>query len=506
MKTKVSRYFVSAAVGLFLMFQGVLASAATLAQDFRFTGNVLTGRILLTAIIQFDDSGLGTGREFRPISSIKVSFSSLDPANPNNPPQPIAVFTGLQVRNPNNCPVNAEFLDGVYRRFGTFDLGGAACRGVIPDVAFFPGSGTWNTVFFSFGGSGGSGQLSFAGPNAPRANFGALGPPRLTNAIGDFVWEDRDADGIQAADEPGIADVAVNLLDSGDNFIRATTTGGSGFYLFDDLVADDYRVEFVAPLGFEFSPQDQGSDDTVDSDANVSTGKTETITLMPGEGNLTVDAGMINKFFTGPTDPDGEQVRAINPISLVPPTQVIGDLVWEDRDGDGIQADAASEPGISGVTVNLLYASDNDMVMTTTTDTNGHYLFENVVPFVEHKVEFVVPSGFVFSPQEQGSDDRFDSDANVSTGKTEAITLMPGEVNLTVDAGLVPEISDGIIPGDIDGDSDVDRDDLGIVVSCFGQTAPLTPPCDAADVAPPPDGDGVVNILDISFVGSNFTP
>ena len=27
-----------------------------------------------------------------------------------------------------------------------------------------------------------------------------------------------------------------------------------------------------------------------------------------------------------------------------------------------------------------------------------------------------------------------------------------------------------------------------------------------ADVAPPPDGDGVINILDISFVGSNFTP
>jgi hypothetical protein len=60
---------------------------------------------------------------------------------------------------------------------------------------------------------------------------------------------------------------------------------------------------------------------------------------------------------------------------------------------------------------------------------------------------------------------------------------------------------------DLDGDGDVDMDDLMGVVMCFGQTAPFAPSCDIADVAtPPPLGDGVINILDISFVGSCFTP
>ena len=62
----------------------------------------------------------------------------------------------------------------------------------------------------------------------------------------------------------------------------------------------------------------------------------------------------------------------------------------------------------------------------------------------------------------------------------------------------------GSIPGDVDDSGCVDMADINIVVGCFGQTTPLSPPCDAADASPAPDGDGNVNILDVSYVGSKM--
>ena len=47
----------------------------------------------------------------------------------------------------------------------------------------------------------------------------------------------------------------------------------------------------------------------------------------------------------------------------------------------------------------------------------------------------------------------------------------------------------------------VDETDISIVLGCFGQTAPLFSPCDDADASPAPDGDGAVNILDLTYVG-----
>jgi hypothetical protein len=49
-----------------------------------------------------------------------------------------------------------------------------------------------------------------SGENDPTNDAGFY---RTTAAIGDFVWEDIDGDGVQDAGEPGIENVTVTLQD-----------------------------------------------------------------------------------------------------------------------------------------------------------------------------------------------------------------------------------------------------------------------------------------------------
>jgi len=115
----------------------------------------------------------------------------------------------------------------------------------------------------------------------------------------------------------------------------------------------------------------------------------------------------------------------------------LGDLVWHDLDGDGIQDE--NEPGIEGVTVNL-YDEDGNLVESMLTDSDGNYLFDNLYPGT-YFVEFIDPDGFELTFSEQGGNDALDSDVTneiiIQDGgsTTDLYTLAPGENNLTIDAG-----------------------------------------------------------------------
>ncbi|WP_137179461.1 SdrD B-like domain-containing protein [Roseomonas sp. AR75] len=233
---------------------------------------------------------------------------------------------------------------------------------------------------------------------------GFFKPVVIGNAgLGDYVWEDKNRDGIQGDDEQAIAGVTVQLLDTDGNQIDETTTDGTGYYQFIGLVPGDYSVRFLTPSGYTPTLSNQGGDDAEDSDAVG--GITQEVTLTSGEFNGTLDAG----FF--------------RPAGL-------GDYVWEDKDRDGIQDD--DEQAIAGVTVQLL-DGDGNQVGETTTNGVGYYEFVGLNPG-DYSVRFLTPSGYTPTLSNQGGDDAEDSDA--VGGITQEVTLTSGEFNGTLDAGF----------------------------------------------------------------------
>lgn len=145
-----------------------------------------------------------------------------------------------------------------------------------------------------------------------------------------------------------------------------------------------------------------------------------------------VTFGSHNELLTGLVGDLKKQSLLQFEVAVTPETAAIGDFVWNDLNMDGIQNEG--EAGIPGVTVNLRNCA-GDLLATIVTDVSGYYLFSGLTPG-SYMVEFTLPSGYVFSPQNQGTDDGVDSDADVTTGRTVCTTLDAGETDLTWDAGM----------------------------------------------------------------------
>ena len=130
-----------------------------------------------------------------------------------------------------------------------------------------------------------------------------ISPAPSTGTINGQVWTDNNFDGVNDLGENGLDGVTVELFDSNGNLQKTTTSTADGLYEFTDIVPQDYYLEFTSPEAYVLSPQDVGSDDTIDSDVNRATGQTDIFTVQAGDSFANIDAGL-SPDTEGDTIPD----------------------------------------------------------------------------------------------------------------------------------------------------------------------------------------------------------
>lgn len=290
-------------------------------------------------------------------------------------------------------------------------------------------------------------EIYHEGRNNTFAKVSGLGDLELLcawSALGDRVWLDANANGVQDAGESGMNGVRVLLYAGADTTYSAplasVTTGDldgdgqGGEYRFYVEPFRSYRVrldpaQFAAggPLaGYFVAPVDRGGDDMRDSDADqISRGALAPV-LHKEEVYTALDIGLA-------------------PIALA--SGQIGDRAWLDQNGDGLQS--AGEPGQSGVRARIeacgaalptASCSLWSVVAEMTTGSSGAYLFDRLPPNY-YRVEFILPATHTGTRRDAGDDTR-DSDADAASNwRTPATRVDSPGGSLHLDIGLLPAAS-----------------------------------------------------------------
>ena len=238
--------------------------------------------------------------------------------------------------------------------------------------------------------------LNEANPTKKNVDFGYVPDYFITGTI----YRDGNRSGALDSDEKLYEGVTVQLRDKDGNVVATTTTDADGTYSFDKLPAGTYSVTVVQD-GPITSLEQTGDPDATKDNAS------EPITLNNDNPSKTdINFGYVNN----------------NSLSG---TVYRDDSRNEKQDG--------TEPGYSGVTVQLL-DKDGTVVGTTTTDKDGKYSFEHL-PDGTYSVTVVKDGELTDTEQTEDPDATKD-------GASEPVTL--GEDNPSKDGinfGYVPDYS-----------------------------------------------------------------
>ncbi len=234
-------------------------------------------------------------------------------------------------------------------------------------------------------------------------NFGELLPGTLSG----FVFVDGNGDCRRQEHETGLAGVLIELFDGAGQLVTFTRTDSTGFYRFEGLDPDQYRVVETQPEGY-FSGA-----------------------ARPGSGGGRAEGSdIITEIPVGP----GANLTDYNFCEKLP--AAIAGQVFVDTNQNR-QRDAGERP-LAGVVIELRDATDR-VIATTQTDADGHYRFTGLRPGT-YALRQLQPDGFFHGGQEAGSFGGDDSLEDLISA-----IVLPGGAN-AVDYDF-PEIPPGSISG-----------------------------------------------------------
>ena len=173
----------------------------------------------------------------------------------------------------------------------------------------------------------------------------------------------------------------------------------------------------------------------------------------------------------GPTPPPQIPDVPSNPVTATDQDAIIGNFVWDDLNGNGIQD--PGEPGIAGVAVTLVRPNTDGTSQTyqTVTAANGHYTL-SAPPSGDtgYTITFQIPTGMVATAPNQGTPGN-DSVID-ATGTVADVVGVGGQTNNDVDAGFYTPVNvNGVVWNDVNHDGTMDDGETfasGVTVTVTG--------------------------------------